>query len=163
MNTTPKIRLDWKAYFEAFCAAHGQWPVVHRGVLLFPDGWTYSQNDHMGPEWPPPDDPNELRALQRAYWLRRRAIVRQDHLVLRERLAAIKDIQANKSVPLQQRTAFVGDDGRKAKRTEAINMDGLELKLQWLAEDMARCEAELKQLENDHESYCADVDERRIP
>src|SRR5262245_41862310 len=67
--------VDWRAYFLAFMEVHGKNPVEVNGKLLFPDGWQYSRNNHAGPEYPPPADPDQHRGLRIVYWKKRREIV----------------------------------------------------------------------------------------
>lgn len=143
-----RLTLDWRAYFLEFCHAHGDWYVVHRGVLLFPDGWTYSQTDYQGPEWPPPEDPKKLKALLRFYWLRRRAIIRHEFSVMENRVKGYKELQEWKSLPLQQTLTFRDESGKLNRKSEPMNLEGMELRLEWLKEDLKTCDDKLRELES---------------
>lgn len=131
--------LDWRAYFAKFCDLHGgraNSPVEHNGKLLFMDGWTYSNIDHAGPEWPPPDDPTELRLLQIAYWQRRKVIVRSLAQRTRETIEKFQQLTAGRSAPL----AF---EDRMPPEEKLTYLKG---RLKWLEDDFVLCSAQLKEL-----------------
>jgi len=92
------IRVDWKAYFRAFCQEHGH-PIEIGGRLLFPDGWMYSATDYKGPEWPP-EDSDRAKALRRVYWKRRRRSIRQELMELKTTLQDLETMNQVKSAPL---------------------------------------------------------------
>jgi hypothetical protein len=78
----PVLKMNWVSYFKRFCEQHGE-PIKHGPVLLFADGWSYNSLNHAGPEFPPPTDPEKLRALQVVYQRKRydliaRLIVRNE-------------------------------------------------------------------------------------
>ena len=112
-----KLKLDWKAYFQEFCLAHGGDPLVYMenketglgGYLLFPDGWMYSRSDYSGPEYPP-TSPEDARLKFNHYWSRRRDILLQE---LKDRLAQLEDLtlkQDRYSAPLVQRVEYRTED-----------------------------------------------------
>lgn len=65
------VRIDGRAAYLAFAKRHGE-PEEWGGRLWFRDGWSRSASDHKGPIWDPPDDPQELKAVQVRYWTQRR-------------------------------------------------------------------------------------------
>ena len=142
-----EVKLDWRAYFRAFCDSHGE-PVQHEGRWLFPDGWTYALKDWAGPEWPP--DLDRLPFLQRAYWRARRGIVKVELDHLKGRLNWLKGMAAAKSVPLKQRVTYrsENDDGEPVMVSEVKDLDlgAMEERAGWLAENLAECDANLKEL-----------------
>jgi hypothetical protein len=150
------VRLDDRGYFLEFCEAHGRYPIHHLNNLLFPDGWTYSSTDYGGPEWPPPEDPREQRGLRKVYWSRRREIVTAERDSLFHQLEGLKELATKKSVPLQQvgrvKSDGVGHDGRPVSTWTTVrgpvDFGTLEGRLKWLQEDVAECEAKLKELED---------------
>lgn len=150
MNThdrAPLVRLDWRAYFKEFCELHGRDPVSYRGRLLFPDGWTYSSSDYAGPEWPPPDDPAELLAVQSSYWRRRRGIVRRERDELRLAVQSLAEMQRCKSVPLQQVVQMRDSEtNQRVTSRKPLDLDGLKARLAWLEEDVAECDRHLAEL-----------------
>lgn len=141
------VRLDWVQYFRNFCAAHGEWPVLAGGRLLFPDGWRYSATDPRGPEWLPPEDPAGLRSLRRVYWTRRREIVRADAADLRHRLRRLEDLASVRSLPLVSVGYEADDEGRARRVSRELDVGALAARLAWLEADLEQCDREL----NDHE------------
>lgn len=150
MNThdhTLAVRLDWRAYFKEFCDLHGRDPVPYRGRLLFPDGWTYSSTDYAGPEWPPPDDPAELLAVQSSYWRRRRGIVRRECVTLQLAVQSLAEMQGCKSVPLQQVVQIRDSETNKLVTSRRpLDLEALKGRLTWLEEDVAECNRHLAEL-----------------
>ena len=152
------VALDWKAYFQHFCRAHGgddlmPWGAeLGKGILVFPDGWTYSATDYAGPEWPPPTSKRELRKLQVHYWQKRKDAARRAVFTIEGRINWLKAMQGAKSVALQQRVRYatdvVGADGMTrqvmSSKAESLNLDGLEEQLQWVRRELERCEEELQ-------------------
>lgn len=114
------VELDWRAYFQDFCAFHGGDPVPWRGKLLFRDGWSYAANDHKGPEWPPPSDPAELRAAQRFWWEYRLRLIRHELRELRLTHRNVKEQQAGRTVPLRQVARIVTRDEGGQRRIEEV-------------------------------------------
>jgi hypothetical protein len=140
------LELDWVQYFKDFCEAHGKYPVLHGGLLLFPDGWRYSPDDYMGPEYPPPKDKYSLFILQRAYYTRRLEIVRAECIQLEQVLKDIDSLQARKSVPLSQRVSYKGDDDKLVIGNQRIDLTMMRKRLEWLRDDVDVCEKRLKEL-----------------
>lgn len=140
-----KPRLDWRAYFEAFCEAHGKWPVMWGHRLLFQDGWTYAATSHQGPEWPPPSDKFQLQALKRIYWTRRRMIVSAELEELRETLTDWRQAQAMRAVPLKQSRVEKDEEGRRVV-VEDLDFKGMQLRIDWLRKDVEECDEKLKGL-----------------
>ena len=141
-------KLDWRAYFLAFCQFHGE-PVEHNGRLLFADGWTYSLTDHSGPEWPPPEDLRELDILVTTYYL---ILERSLRVTLDKLIAARKSfdtVALSKSMPLQQ-VAFeeYERDGETRVRKAAKQLDtgSLDARIEWMRQDLAECQERLKEL-----------------
>jgi hypothetical protein len=90
--TKPSERdLQWRPYFLKFCEQHGD-PVTVGPRLLYPDGFQYSSDSYSGPEWQPPDDPEELQRLVLMYWQVRRG-------GLQERLTQLRRIIEGKRSP----------------------------------------------------------------
>lgn len=145
-------RLDWPAYFRVFCEAHGTdgepgWPVYYRGQLLFADGWRYSSTDHSGPEWPPPDDPGQLKELLTFYWKRRLAIVESERVKVATQLINQEQAQRGRNQPLQVTWTIREemDDGRIVRRQAkgAATLDNLKARLSWLEGDVEKCVGKL--------------------
>ena len=144
-----EVQIDWRAYWEEFKAQHGI-PVEHNGRCLFPDGWQYGMDHYWGPECLPPENKQELEALQLAYWTTRKALVQRELTNLQRRLSNIQEYQSCHSLPIQQRTRFQteGSDGllHWESRTEPLDLTGLEGRIGWLANDLEECDKELKGL-----------------
>lgn len=150
------VELDWRAYFVEFCRLHGGDPVRYKErLLLFRDGWTYAAHDHRGPEWPPPKDRAELRALRRAYWLRRRATVLQQASRLERQIASVREAAATRSAPLMMRlrrrtTREVDGVAKRVidKTDGPLDLRLAEERLRLMREALAECEAQLTALRN---------------
>lgn len=146
MQKDTPIKLNWRAYFQEFDQAHGGDPVVYGGRLLYPDGWRYALKDYAGPEWPPPEDEEELARLQYAYWgLHKQRL--QQYLASRTRLVeGLRRLQVNKDQPLQHIASYLGEDGRMQNRIQALDLDDLETELAWGQQVLNDCETELQKL-----------------
>jgi hypothetical protein len=137
-----RVSLDWEAYYEEFKRAHGLHPLLYKGRLLFPDGWTYSSTDRQGPEWPPPDDPAELNLLQRVYWLTRRKSVKAELEDLQEAVTNYERLIELRSAPIMVRVTVDGKDVAKQ-----LDMTDMRERLAWLREDADVCDRKLVELE----------------
>jgi hypothetical protein len=166
MNLTSpvQVRLDWRAYWQRFKEVHGNDPVPFKGRLLFPDGWTYSNSSHAGPEWPPPDDPEELRKLLLAYWLIRRKVCLNERDHLFNLIQQLKESQRQRSAPLQQRLVMTleGEDGKQRKKFSFgdVNPEQLEAeggRLWWLRQDVQDCESRIEELKLSREPEAIDA------
>lgn len=113
MRTGVRVRYDWKAYFQKFSEVHGGDPVVYGGRLLFRDAWMYSSSDYSGPEYSPPEDEKERKALVRFYWMRRRAIIRNEMTDIRNQIRQVGDEQHRRSATLQQTVRYFDTDTKK--------------------------------------------------
>lgn len=142
-----RLRVDWRAYFDAFREHHGE-PVKSGGRLLFPDGWTYSSSDIKGPEWPPPDDNVKLGVLLMRYWKVRRIIVMQERDSLRDLIQGIEALQATKSVTLKSSQLVYDDEsGKQVKVSSDINVSDLKAgRLAALEADVHNCDEQLRWL-----------------
>lgn len=129
-----RVAIDWRAYFRAFCEAHGGDPVPFRGRLLFRDAWTYSSTDYRGPEWPPPDDP---APWIRAYWLIRIKLARMELRTVEFFLEGLASLKAGRSGPLY-RKPLKGEEG-----PQLLDASPAEVRAKFLREDIARSEVEL--------------------
>ena len=140
-----RIRLDWKAYFVAFCQEHGEGPLFHRGRLLFRDGWTYSSTDYKGPEWPPPEDEEELLKLLLTYWTLRRSAVKKELVSEAIKLAQLKEATMVRSAPLQQSIPVTDGNGFRTGGMAAIRLElfDFEKRVEWLEEDVKLCQNEI--------------------
>lgn len=144
-QSTPfEIQIDWEQYFKDFCEAHGKYPVVHDELFLFPDGWRYSTSDYMGPEFPPPTDPEHLCSLQLAYWQRRRQIVRDEFHRVNEILKQVRELTRVKSVPLKQSILSPDDNGQLLASTTEVDTTLIEHRVTWLLNDLKQCDEKVK-------------------
>lgn len=128
-----KLRLDWKEYFKKFVEAHGE-PIDRDGRLLFRDGWQYSSTQYQGPEYPPPEDPANLKGLKITYWrlLYERLSREVDETF--QQIKMLTDWQNERSMPLQQRIAYLSTTEagllvRKRGKPEDLDLSGLEANL----------------------------------
>lgn len=142
-GTAPRVIIDWQEYFRRFCEVHGKFPLMYKGRLLFPDGWTYSATDHAGPEWPPPDDEGRRNELRRNYWKLRLFAVKKELALARDWLRQCEELIATRSVTPAQRTQFVGEDrtGRAVLQTQVadLDVDGARQRVDWLERDEDMC------------------------
>jgi hypothetical protein len=136
-----RLRLDWRAYFRNFVETHGE-PIRADGRLLFRDGWGYSATSHAGPEFPPPSDPEQLQSLQRLYWTRQLAKLKDEQTGLANRIRGLAEWNARMSMPLQQRRIYEQEEGRgvirKVGEPEDLDLSGLNSNLAdvtWLIEE----------------------------
>lgn len=145
-------RLDWRAYFEAFKAAHGE-PLELNGRLLFPDGWTYSKTDYAGPEWPPPSDPLILNFLQRAYWTRYLEVAEAQVKYLTREYEGLREQQAQRRLPLMQSIIVTSDgpDGkaRQVSSVQELDLGMLQARISGLKEDVANALQQLVALKQE--------------
>lgn len=144
-----KIKLDWRAYFRAFCEAHGKEPVLFNGRLLFSDGWQYSSTDYRGPEWKPEDDEREY--LIRNYWERRLEIVTDEALVLQRTYEDLRTSSAGRSIPLYQSVVY-SDEGKQVRESVPLDLEAIEGRLAWLQEDRQECLRKLREVSHEHPS-----------
>ncbi len=142
------LQLDWRGYFLLFCEQHGGNPIHHGGRLLFADGSTYSSTDYAGPEWAPPTDPEELRLLQRTYWLRRRAIVVNEAAELRQAIIGLQQMQSIRTTPLQAQSSHLDPETNKWVVTRGdLDLTQMKGRLEWLESDVLVCAENLRDLE----------------
>ena len=140
------IQLDWDAYWQRFKEVHGD-PVPYNGKLLFEDGYQYSATDVMGPEYLPPDDADELRKLQVVYWVERRRVVVAERIEVETTLKGLKELQATRSVPLQELTFLFDDErGKTVATRKDLDLTALVGRLNWLKADVADCDARIASL-----------------
>lgn len=145
---TPRIRLDWRAYFRSFVEAHGE-PIRWGKRLIFPDGWAYAALDHKGPEWPPPENPNDLRRLQKKYWDLRLAMIQSQRQRLEGDLRALDEMQRARRIPLQERFLYVEEtaDGPVARyETRPLDLSAMTERLVWLSSQADLCVMKLGEL-----------------
>lgn len=144
------LTLDWDAYFETFKTEHGD-PVRWKGLLLFQDGWRYSAKHKSGPEYPPPNDTEQLHYLKTYYWLTRLNIVTAERNMLRDTVVGLRALQRNHHLPLQQQTSVYDElSGRHAYKAQILDIDELEHgRLAWLEQDVLDCQRQLQQLQNE--------------
>lgn len=141
-----KIVLDHRAYFYKFCEEHGGDPVEHEGRLLFRDGWTYSNIDYAGPEWPPPPDQNEVRRLKFAYWRQFKALAVRQLGYLSRIAGDLGRLQASKSAPLMRRVPPV--ENGQPWGSETLDLKELQERREWLELARNLAEAEIDALES---------------
>ncbi len=147
-STNKKVLLDWRAYFIAFCEQHGE-PIESGGRLLFPDGWTYSSSNYEGPEFPPPTNNGELDVLILEYWtIRQSTLTKAMRKMLHEK-EVLERMQSEHSLPLQQ-IVMVEDEDRKRRSSKPLNLEGLTLQMQWVADDLIECNQRLKEIAEYH-------------
>lgn len=119
----------------------------YNGRLLFADGWGYSMTDVRGPEFPPPEDPEELLRLRVAYWSIRRKQVIAEYNYLHRMISEMRIAQSSRSVPLQQRFTWVDEDGSLKSTTANLDLNELEQgRLRWLRDDILHCGLQLEKL-----------------
>lgn len=141
------VEPDWKSFFQSFRAAHGMWPVVDGGRLLFPDGWSCAADSYAGPYLPPPVHPEDVIALQRRYWRRRWVIVKAERDRAEKELRRLRDLQ--RAVPGELTVFGRGiDEGDRVVRVPGQPMpwDDKVERLRWLIKDEHECLRELNNL-----------------
>lgn len=141
-----EVEIDWEKYFRDFCEAHGKYPVMYEDTLLFPDGWRYSAYDYEGPEIESPTDETFLKELKHYYWERRFKIINKELDSLSYFIAQLKNVERDKDQTLSQRVTYKNDDGHYVSKSEPINYKILNQRLDWLRQDMVRCQTELDKL-----------------
>lgn len=144
-----RIVRDWKAYFHKFMEVHGE-PIKCDGRLLFGDGWGYSSTDYQGPEFPPPDDPKELRAIRLQYWTKQHAKLAAEQKALRDQIQTLTDWSATRSLPLQERRSYPIEEGSRVYKwgkPEDMDLSGRKSKLADLDHLVAEAREELEALE----------------
>lgn len=146
-----RVKVHWKACFEAFCDLHGRdWVVLRKypdgigGCLLFPDGWRHAMTSYQGPKWPPPEIEAERLRLIRTYWALRRRIVLREYRDLKEQIDQLEILIRMESAPIfvETVTTEVNDEGKKIRRVVPAPPDfpALNGRLQWLADDVKHCD-----------------------
>ena len=146
---SPKFRveLDWKAYYNAFKEKHGGWPILYKGRQYFADGWSYSATSYSGPEWPPPDDPKELKRLQAVYWTVRKERAKADLDIANQRLAMLRDLQYQKDAKLQMIVKTKDETTGKIESTpEDFNPEVFDQVIDFYKDEIEQAEIQLKML-----------------
>lgn len=140
-----QARLDWRAYFKAFCELHGEPLRFGKARLLFPDGWQYNSRSHAGPEYPPPTDTRSRILLQKEYWNLRLEIVGDQRDKLEAKLKGLEELRQLCSAPLQETRVYY--DG-ESKRIESGPLDTAPLcaRLVWLTGELEKCNKQLETL-----------------
>jgi len=138
------LQLDWRAYFKQFCAEHGGTPLEHQGKLLFPDGWTYAKDSYAGPEFPPPENELAKERLIYRYYLKRLRILRQEHTILKRRIAMLEQEQINRSAPMQQTISYRGEGGKQIKETGPLDLVPMRSEVKLMQQDIMQCLEKLR-------------------
>ena len=145
-----QIKLDWKAYFRIFCDTHGGFPMPDRGRLLFPDGWTYSNTDYAGPEWPPSENEEERLKVVIRYWVLRKKLVREEYSLRVSILESLVSTVATHSCPLQRTTQgfMESDSGERIpiSNSSSLDLDAIQIDVEQVHQDLVLCDRELKRL-----------------
>lgn len=137
----PLPRIDWRQYFLDFCEVHGKVPMELDGKLVFSDGWSYSCNDHRGPEYPPPEEPKELQQLLLRYWHRRRTAVELELRKARIALETAENAVANRSAQLTVYSQIRDpESGRIMVSRAPLNIDDYRGRVEWLEADAKICD-----------------------
>ena len=159
-----KVELDWRSYFLDFDREHGGSPMVYRGRLYYGDGWSYSQTDYAGPEWPPPADGSELQDVLQFYWRRRHRVVQHEAETLHFDIMNLERMQRERIVPLVQ-VRRVLEDGVWRSERGPVDLDALRFRLEQLQEDVLLCENRLLKLRLKGAAYGSeeDVHADRLP
>lgn len=149
-DVVPKV--DWIAYYKEFERLHGGHPQQYGSRLIFSDGWTYSAYDHMGPEYPPPENEYRLLRAKKTYWLLRRNKAKKVVGSFETRVNNLADLQEFKSAPLMYSTQRVvedlgdGDMRRVEKVTKPLDIAFLRMQLDAMKDELAFCESELRKI-----------------
>lgn len=152
-KTPLTVELDWDAYYQRFKDVHGD-PVIYKytngtSVLLFQDGWTYSERSKSGPEWSPPADPKELFILRSSYWHIREQMVTMERNIL---LGIITNLEAEArkhSLPLMQTLSHMNEAGKVERTATELDIEALRQgRLEWLEQDILDCQAQINELNN---------------
>jgi hypothetical protein len=149
------VKIDWKGYFHEFRLEHGE-PVEHNGRLLFGDGWTYSNTDYAGPEWPPPEERAELLRMQQTYWTLRRGLLVQECTWLEQQIESLATIRSVKSTAVTVTRSSVEEQvdelGQRKRRLVRIQVPveqflaDAQARLAQVRADQALCQAKLDKL-----------------
>lgn len=151
MTPRPRMRVDWRQYFRDFCEKHGD-PLTHPSgaVLLFPDGWSYSATSHRGPEWPPPDDPQQHWEQVRLYWRLARLGIRRELVVAREELAGVVAAVQLRSACLTVTTTVRDPDTGAATRVSTpLDPADFRARVAELEADLAGAESKVRACETE--------------
>lgn len=144
-----QVTINWVAYYRAFEQLHGGNPIPHKGKLLFRDAWLYSSTDHSGPEWAPPDDPSDAKALRLVYWTERRKILGLSQQMLQQQLMGLRSLQAKRSAALQQTTSTWDDEQQKrVSSIGPIDYSELEREVGYFDNDLRECAEQLTLLQS---------------
>lgn len=148
-----RIKLDWKAYFQAFMEVHGE-PVVYQRKLLFSDGYRHALN-YRGPEIKPPEDAAKRIELKIKYWELRLKIVRPEAEELESEIIALKAVARERSVPLRYVVQELDQNtGKLVQVSKELNIAAQEERLGWLLSDIKHAEMRIEVLKE-----IGDVDE----
>lgn len=139
------VELDWYAYYQKFLELHGE-PVVYGSLQLFEDGYRYGMA-YEGPEYPPPENPKELKVLKAAYLKLRMQEVDAQREILRPQLETLRITATNRGAPLMH--IVVDSDGKR--RAVELNLDQQKERLQYLDADYLESQMKLEQLEAEDE------------
>lgn len=144
------IVIDWKKYFEDFCAAHGD-PVEVDGVWLFPDGARYGAKSLRGPEWPAPQG-EELMVLIKKYWQARRALIEPAHLRLDMEIKLLEEAKRLRSEDLERAMSIKevakNDQGHWQAHFQPVTIAALYSRLAAQRRALDLCDQQLKELEH---------------
>jgi hypothetical protein len=143
MSARLDVRLDWRAYWDAFRETHGGDPVPFGNRLLFRDGYMYSGYDYQGPEWPPSSE--RLPMLRKFYWNARRKHVEGQLTAVGRLLQRIRELKSVRSAPLQE-VQRVHEDGRVRLVRRPLDEQRFVERANWLVQDLLSCEEELAKL-----------------
>lgn len=168
----PQWELDWDRYWLEFSSAHGGCPIQMDDWIVFEDGWSHDAYDIGGTERPPPGDvaydyasgtvpsSGKLRELLASYYRVRRDRARVAHRNLAFSVDGIKQLRAMKNQPLRIRSVTwsegrgadgfsiytpILDEGELGDR----EIKKLEIDLEWLANDVRRCEERIESLKEE--------------
>jgi hypothetical protein len=152
-----QTKVDWQAYWLEFKKLHGE-PVPYQGRLLFPDAWTYANNNYAGPEYPPPKrNPAAVRELAIAYWVIRKRIDTAELKVLVIKRHGLEQAQSQRSAPLQASgIAWDEEKGKAVRVTAGVDLSAIEGRIEWLAQDAADCRENLNRLNATPEEIARD-------
>lgn len=143
------LKLDWTAYFKAFCAQRGSTPVLvdHETRLLFSDGWMYHPTKHDGPEYPPPTNPRIRRRLQRKYWRVRKNIILYEMNEFRQEVKYLTEVQESRSAPLYHENVYWDEQSQtRVTNSVLVNIGNIKSELEGLQEQLKTCDEELRKL-----------------
>jgi hypothetical protein len=133
----PQIQIDWRRYFADFCEQHGE-PIVHKGMLLFADGWRYSMNNFAGPEFPPPADARVLEQLRDTYKSERRMLLQRQWTSLDSVVNQLKRLQANRSGFLARISHRDEHGNPNGHESIEVALEEMERRLAWLEDELQK-------------------------